>query len=309
MADPFGVRTREEFVDPTLATRATRDPLTLTRTPRIEPFEEVVADPVVEEAQVGSPLNTLYGVDSESFLTDDQRKLARMIQGKFDASANRRDRELARYGAPMLSSFTEDEALARAMAGAQALNYRPPEEATVDPYGLKRTGNTPFGGVKSTRTPTPTTKDTEPTDAQNNAQWQRILSGLTSLIPLLFGKDAFGNFLNKGALQWGKELLFGKDAPAISDQAFEQLVRTGGTNGPIQYNPITGMPMGPSGGYGGGSQFGDPYGPGSGYGNDVITPPVQDYWNDPGMWDSGYWYPDLGGSLFDGGDPFGIGGW
>lgn len=262
----------------------------------------------------GSPLNTLYGIDNESYLTDDQRKLARMIQGKFDASVNRRDRELARWGAPRLSSFAEDEALARAMSLARGLNYKEP--AVPDPYGqganiLRPGGTTGAAGTPRVQTPVaPTGKDT---GAATNAKWQRILAGLASIAPLLFGKDAYGQFLNKGLLGTIKEQIFGKGASAvISDAQLEQIVQQGGLPeaGGMAINPLTGLPIAPG-------AFVPPeiYGPESGFGQDVLQTPgftggtLQDWWTDPGAWDSGIWYPDLGGSLFDSGDPFGVGGW
>lgn len=281
-----------------------------------------VVDPVAAPvAFTGSPLNTLYGIDSESYLTDDQRKLARMIQGKFDASVNRRDRELARYNAPRLSSFAEDEALARAMSLARGLNYKEP--VVPDPYGqganIMRPGGTTAGGGGVPRVPAAAVKPTDE-GAAANAKWQRILAGLASLAPLLFGKDAYGQFLNKGLLGTVKEAIFGKGAAnAISDEQLEQIVQSGGLPGAggVVYNPITGMPMATYTDSG----TGLPYGPGSGFGQDVV--PTPDGYDNPlggdvtapsfdapgGFWDSGYYYPDLGGGAFDSFDPFGIGGY
>lgn len=235
----------------------------------------------------GSPLDTLYGVDSESYLTDDQRKLARQIQGKFDASLDSRDRELARYGAPRLSSFVEDEALARAMSLARGLNF--PTDAVTDatPGGLRSVDR---GGVPRVPATTPTPDNPPPVNPNNPATWQKILTGLTSLIPLLFGKDAYGNFLNKGAIQWVKDKFnetFGTSYNLTPEQ-IESLVTKGGlpTDGGLVYNPFTGQVVAPGTGaglpYGPGSNWGldtpqptldaDPWGADSGWGNDVIPP-------------------------------------
>lgn len=225
------------------------------------PAATTAATPAASVAPpVPNGLNTLYGVDSESYLTDDQRKLARSIQGQFDASANRRDRELARYGAPRLSSFAEDESLARAMALARGLNT-PADQPIIDPTtGLIR--NAPGGGGGGGAYPRlPTYPDlptpyspTGPTGAQTNAQWQRILSGLASIAPLLFGKDAYGNFLNKGLIGTIKDKLFGSSAPYVTDQSLENMVSSGAlpgygnAAGGYSVNPFTGQPMSMYGG-------------------------------------------------------------
>lgn len=268
------------------------------------------ATPAATEAKVGSPLNTLYGVDNESYLTDEQRKNMRIIQGKFDASLNRRDRALAQYGAPMLASSAEDEALARAIAGAQVLNYRPPD-TPVDTTSGPTSG---FGTVPNRALPTvprapgdsATPAAARPSGAATNAEWQRIMTGLTSIAPLLFGKDAWGNFINKGLFQTIKEAIFGKDAPSISDAQFESLVRGGlptdATGGYI-LNPITGMPMvaspnianvGTSTSVNTGS-----YGPDPEWG---YTPPTNTDWGDPGGIGN-YW--DWGGGDWGGGGGIG----
>lgn len=227
----------------------------------------------------GSPLNTLYGVDNESYLTEDQRKLMRQIQGKFDASLDRRDRELARYGAPQLSSFVEDEALARAIAGAQALNYRDPVTGEVTKpvlppwYGG---GGGSSGGGNLPRPSTVTPPERSPTGAQTNAEWQRIMTGLASVAPLLFGKNAWGEFMNKGLIQTAKEAIWGKDvAPSISDLQFEAVVR----------------------------QYGNPYGSTSGWGQDLLQPGTGVYAPPtlPG-WEGGDWGPIDTSNWWEGGD-------
>lgn len=256
----------------------------------------VAATPV----QVGSPLNTLYGIDSESYLTPDQQKLARMIQGKFDASANRRDRELARYGAPRLSSFVEDESLARAMAQAQGLNYRPPPDPFTGAPRQQTRLTQPFGN-NSPRVAPPTTRPTP--DTHNPAQWQRILSGLASVAPLLFGRDAFGQFVNRGLFGTIKDALFGKGASAaISDAQLEQIVQNGGMVDPgtgLSINPLTGLPTG---------LYTSPdfVGPPSDLANDLTIPTFDpgswaDWsWGNGGLsdWWSG-WTPASGGDILD----------
>lgn len=288
------------------------------------PVPTTSATPAASTEKVGSPLNTLYGVDSESYLTDDQRKLMRQIQGKFDASTNRRDRELARYGAPMLSSYAQDEAMARAIAAAQGLNYRPPEtpvkETTTLPPSRTPTLTPP-------RAPGDSATPNRNTGAQTNAEWQRILSGLMSIAPLLFGKDAYGQFMNKGLIQTVKEALFGKDAAYMPDASFEAIVKTGvlptDPSGQFILNPITGLPMiaNPNAvSTDTGSSYGDPYGPGSGWGEDV-WPTSTGGWEggdwgaptDTGGWEGGDWgVPDTsnwwdfsGGTGGDGVDLFG----
>lgn len=257
----------------------------------------------------GSPLNTLYGVDSESYLTPDQQNLARMIQGKFSASADRRDRELQRFGAPRLSSFAEDESLARAMAQAQGLNYRAPVDPLTGAPTRPSTRLGPLGNGVTGRGPIAAPPGA-PTNTHGPAQWQRILSGLASIAPLLFGKDAYGQFLNKGLLGTIKEKLFGPGASnAISDAQLEQAVSSGqlpgvgDAAGGYAFNPITGMPMTSYGGViqpGGGAvdNYESLYQGGNSAGNYApnFDPGSWSDWN----WGSGAgdltgWTPDLGG--------------
>ncbi len=242
---------------------------------RVDQFPGAITTPTA--GLPGSSLDTLYGINSGTYLTPEQRTLARQIQGKFDASVNSRDRALTQYGAPRLSSFMEDEALARAMSLAGGLNYRAPVPLTGLPN--TRAGGVPGGGTRYTPPPITTTPTGPSSGAQNNAQWQRILSGLASIVPLLFGKDAYGQFLNKGLIQSVKETLFGPGSQ-ISDQQLQQVITQGGlpSEGPITYNPITGEPMviNPNFTPGG---LGDPWGPGSGWGLDVPQP--ADWWTAP----------------------------
>lgn len=163
----------------------------------------------------GSSLDTLYGINAGTYLTADQRKLAQQIQGKFDASMDSRDRALAQYGAPRLSSYAEDEALARAMSLAQGLNYRP--TGPTGPAGGVRTqtGALPKGGVPYVPPTVPPPGAPSNTGAQNAASWQRILTGLVSIAPLLFGRDAYGQFINKGLFPSIKEAY----AKAVGDPA------------------------------------------------------------------------------------------
>lgn len=271
-------------------------------------------------------MDTLYGVDSESYLTDEQKKLARQIQGKFDASLHTRDRQLAQYGAPKLSSFVEDEALARAMSLARGLNY----EAPINPITGQPLRNASGGGGGGGRgdggggyyrpptNPNAPRNPADPRGTSTNSQWSRILSGLSSIVPLLFGKDAYGNLLNKGLVRSVTDYLFGKDAN-VSPEALERIIASGaggGADGPVTYNPITGQPMSinenwtPGGlgdPYGAGSNWGgvetptDFYGPDSNWGG-VDTP--TDPWIEPG-WDANWWDTFGGGSGGDYVDLFG----
>lgn len=172
----------------------------------------------------GSPLKTLYGVDSESYLTDDQRKLARQIQGKFDQSAGFRDRELNRYGAPRLASFTEDEALARAMSLARGLNTPETTDTTLTPPPIRQ------GNVPTPRPPaaTPPPPPTVPRDRY--AEWAKVLTGLTSIAGLLFGRDGFGNFINKGAIKSVMDWYKGITGTDASPEQMQQMI--GGGNVP-----------------------------------------------------------------------------
>lgn len=287
-----------------------------------------MADPaaaLVEESLSGfNPESINYGVDGESYLTEEQRKLARQIQGKFDASLNRRDRELARYNAPRLSSFVEDEALARAMALARGLNM------ADDPYG---TGiNQGSGGGRATgggggsggggRYPYDGTPTYRPTggggsQAQTPNKWASIMSGLTSIAPLLFGKDAYGRFMNEGAI---KSVMGMLGMGGIQPMQFEQMVY----NAPemLQMGPDVdfGTPAWEGGDWGGYSPGFDPTafeapasgwegGDWGGYGFDAPDPWAgydqgwDTYdgfsWGEGADWD---W-----GSSFE--DPFAIGGW
>jgi hypothetical protein len=214
-----------------------------------------VVDPAIPTGLPGSPLNTLYGVDSESYLTEDQKKLARQIQGKFDASLNSRDRALQQYGAPRLSSFVEDEALARAMSLARGLNF-PTDALTEDlttPGGVRAAAAPRVAAPRPAPGPPPAAPG--PPSPSTFARAQQILAGLASIIPLLFGKDAYGNFLNKGAIGWLKEQLF--PGTQLSDEALEKIVNAQGlpTNGGVDaFNTAAG------------TNWSDAYGPGSNWG-------------------------------------------
>lgn len=236
-------------------------------------------------------LNTLYGVDSESYLTDDQRKLARQIQGQFDASANRRDRELARYGAPMLSSFAEDESLARAMSLARGLNTG--QQTVVDPItGQARvpSGGGGGGGGGATprlpilRDPTMPVPKMPPPGLANKPNWQQIMTGLASLAPILFGRDAYGEFINKGVFPWLKEKLFGPgNGTNMSDEQLERLLDSQGANN--SWDILPDAVNGPQGSV------------------SVSSPLMQ------GSYDEmGYWTPS-GGYDYSSSDPFGVGGY
>jgi hypothetical protein len=262
------------------------------------------ATPAATTGSPGSPLNTLYGVSNDSFLTDDQRKLARQIQGKFDASLDQRDRELQRYSAPRLSSFAEDEALARAIAEARGLNYRAPVDAFGNPTGAGRAAGGGGGGgngglpripgASALRDPTAP----RPTAPQSSAaKWQSILSGLSSIAPLLFGKDAYGNFLNKGVAGWLKDQyneLFPGNGTNMSDAQLDMLLNSQGANGSWDVLPD---PVSSAGDFwGAGANGPDPgfstpdfYGPDSGWGNDI--------WSAADPWAG--WTPDSGGDIID----------
>jgi len=266
------------------------------------------ATPTTPTGLPGSPLDPVWGVDSESYLTDEQRKLMRQIQGKFDASMQRRDRELARWGAPMLSSYVNDEALARAIAAAQGLNYRedvPPEELTLPPWYNQPSGS---GGAPRLPTTTGGAPRAAP-DTNEFAKWQQILGGLTSLAPILFGKNAWGEFINKGLLQTAKNWIFGENAPYISDYTFENIVKTGAlptdATGNIVFNPITGLPLmiNPDSGSGSSVDYGDPWGPDSGWGQDVVSGGWEG--GDWGVPDTSSWWDFSGGTGGDYVDLFG----
>ena len=279
--------------------------------------------PSVVPAGTASPLNTLYGVDSESYLTDDQRKMSRMIQNQFDASTNRRDRELSRYGAPRLSSFSQDEAMARAIAMAQGLNYKEP--VAPMPGGRDRGdrsgrgdgdgGGRGRGGVRDNRddgyggnpryprdpsTPRPNSPSTA-------ARWQQIATGLMSAAPLLFGKDGWKDIMNKGLFGSIKDALFGKNS-AASDADVEAVVREYGggsstylsSNGGDSYYTEGGD--GWEGGDWGGTGL---YGDGGWEGGDWGATDSGDWW-EGGDWGGGVdWWDFAGGSGGDYVDLFG----
>jgi hypothetical protein len=269
--------------------------------------------PAVPKA--GAGLDTIYGIDSESYLTDDQRKLARMIQGKFDASGNRRDRELARWGSPALAGDVRDEALARAMSLASGLNAPVPVTQGIHEGGNGSSNVRPLntGGTNQITPLIPKPTDTaEKAGPSTYAQMQQILSGISSLVPLLFGKDAYGNFMNKGALQWLKEKLFGADAASmITDESLQRIVETGAipTIPGMTLNPITGMPMAVTGNMG--DTSGLPYGAGSGWGDDLLqtgtvdTGSYTDWWDDPASLDG--WWNTIDPGTFDYGNEWDFG--
>lgn len=298
--DPYGaapgvfptIPVRPVGSGPTSLLRTVGDPgLINTRDTNAFPGAPVV-DPGAPTGLPGSPLNTLYGVDSESYLTEEQKKLSRQIQGKFDASMNSRDRALQQYGAPRLASFAEDEALARAMSLARGLNF--PTDVPGKVPELVRSAS-PISAPRPNPGPT-TPAETAKTGPSTFAKAQQIIAGLASLVPLLFGRDAYGQLLNKGLIQSVKESIFGKDiAPSISDAALEKMVASGGmpTNGPIAYNPVTGEPMGFNANWSPGG-LGDPYGPSANWGQTAPDASLNvggDWWSNPvdtsGWWDTG----------------------
>jgi hypothetical protein len=228
--------------------------------PYQQPTNMTVAAPVTPAgpaAFAGSPLNTLYGIDSESYLTEDQRKLARMIQGKFDASLNRRDRELAQYGAPQLSSFAEDEALARAMSLARGLNI-PVRDALgmVQGSGPASRGGSGSGGGGAgggsarapaltaprqsalQRNPTSAAAKTTPPGATQSqfAKWQQLLGGLSSVLPLLLGRNAMGAIEKQGIFGWLKNQWnetfpeAASNGTSMSDEMLDKLLDSQGAN-------------------------------------------------------------------------------
>jgi len=289
--------------------------------PPVAPVVPPVA-PVVP-AGTASPLNTLYGVDSESFLTDDQRKMSRMIQNQFDASTNRRDRELSRYGAPRLSSFSQDEAMARAIAMAQGLNYKEPvaplpggrDRGDRSGRGDGDGGGRGRGGVRDNRddgyggnpryprdpnTPRPNSPSTA-------ARWQQIATGLMSAAPLLFGKAGWASIMDKGLFTSIKDAIFGPGAN-VSPAQLEAVVRDFGgstdtylsSNGGDQYYTEGGdwTPTGDSGilnadGWGGGD-----WGGGGDWweGGDWGATDSGDWWEGGDWGGGGDWWDFAGGS-------------
>ena len=273
-------------------------------------------------AFAGSSMDTLYGIDSESFLTDDQKKLARMIQWKFYTTRRPPRSKLVPYTALFLSGALWDEALARAMSLARGLNYGAPDALGNPVGGASRGGGGSGGGygggggsaarpggsgtTSVPRYPTITTPKTPAAPAQKGTDWSKIMSGLSSIAPLLFGKDAWGNFLNKGLIGSIKDQLFGPAGSMIDDRVLENMITSGALPdaGGFAVHPITGMPLGVAPGYEYPNSYA--YGPESGWGLDVV--PGGGYGGDGGgYWgEDGYWYPNTAGGIDD---PYGIGGW
>jgi hypothetical protein len=199
-------------------------------------------------AYPGSAGNILYGIDSESYLTPEQRKLARMIQGKFDASADSRDIALQRYGAPRLSSFAEDESLARAMSLARGLNTMPelvgpgrgtPTPVTrfttpVDNSSINKRYPTPPPVVKPPGTSTTPEKKDPPTD------WMKLLQGLAAIYPLIFGKEALLDIMKTGAWPVLRDWMVQKykeiTGQVISSSDMETMLKTNYAGGPAGYD-------------------------------------------------------------------------
>jgi len=115
-------------VAPFQDTRTTQQsPFSLTPTTRrINAFP--VAPPPNVFGGTSSPSSTEinYGFGNDQFLTDKQQQISDSVQHAFAQSLAQRDREMQRYQMPQLSSFHEDEALARAIATANLAN-RPPD--------------------------------------------------------------------------------------------------------------------------------------------------------------------------------------
>ena len=199
-----------------------------------------------------SPTSTqiTYGFGNDQFLTSSQQKIADSVQHAFSQSLAQRDREMQRYQMPQLASFEEDEALARAIATANLANQQ------TNPYGITTGGRGGGGGGRGGggggggggyRLPAgynPYGMARPPIGPDAGKSWQSLLSGASSLLPLIFGKDAFGNFMNKGVVGWIKDQ-FGNNIPvdASGQPVFDQATVYGANSGWGQdiYNPSTGI--------------------------------------------------------------------
>lgn len=243
MATPFDVVQQRGYVPPA----------------PVSGYPMPIAPVATTPATTTSPASTeiTYGYGNDQFLTDSQQRLADSVRHAFDVSLAQRDRDLLRYGLPQLSSNYEDEALARAIATANLANR------STNPYNISlprgigggggggggggRGGSLanpfPYGYNPYLRTPTP----------DPGRSWQSFLSGATSLLPLLFGKNGMNNLFNKGIVGIARDM-FGN--PVAIDQNGQPIDMTpGGSptgsyaygmdqayNTPMDPNFMTGLP-------------------------------------------------------------------
>ena len=246
-------RTKPLVREPTVASDYTPSPAfqSYLTNRRVPAGVTAVAPPATVAATDPTSTQITYGFGNDQFLTSSQQKIADSVAHAFDQSLAQRDREMQRYQMPQLSSFQEDEALARAIATANLANQQ------TNPYGITTGGGSRGGGGGGRggggggggggyRLPAgynPYGLARPPIGPDPGKSWQQFLSGAMGLAPLLFGKNAMNDLMNKGLFGWVRDA-FGNPVPVDSNGQ------------PINLSPSS------------------VYGPNSGWGQDIYNPGV-----------------------------------
>lgn len=167
----------------------------------------------------------LYGLNNFSSLGGWQQGVARSIQEAFANSMAQRDRQMGRYPAlretmqtspNLAASFYNDAALQQATTTASLLNQDQQLRDMID-----AANRTPHGF------------------AENLSAYLPLLGSAANLVPLLFGRQAGSDLLNKGligtAVQWftgpdGKQYPIGADGKVLGVTGTSTMGGQGPTN-------------------------------------------------------------------------------
>lgn len=163
------------------------------------------AAPSLAETLKPSSTEITYGFGSEPFLTDKQQQISDSVQHSFANSLAQRDRDLQRYQMPQLASFTEDEALARAIATANLANQ------PANPYGIPTSRGGGGGGGRGGGGggySAPRTAATAAPRAAASTPWYSYLApamqGIAAVAPWLLGRDTLDQIAKQGVFGWLK---------------------------------------------------------------------------------------------------------
>lgn len=143
-------------------------------------------------------LGFAYGMGDERYLTNAQRALGKKVDAAFQNSMAQKEREMARYNLPQLSSMTEDEALARAQSLALMANT---QGATGPLPATARAGGGGGGGGGALRPSalTPGSSARAP-GATPGTSLGSFMQGLGALLPWILGTDTMNGFMKQGLI-------------------------------------------------------------------------------------------------------------
>jgi hypothetical protein len=205
-------------------------------TPAFDPTLYGADSPLAKRSSVSSAITAVPGTDMTNpdptstevtygfgsggaGLTAAQQKVSDSVQNSFANSLAQRDRDLQRYQMPQLSSFTEDEALQRAIATANLANQQ------TNPLGItggggggggrSGGGGGGFGGGGGAGAGVPRTSTVAAPHPSWIAKAGQLLDGVLKWGPLMLGKDTMDALMKKGIFGFAKDgfnHLFAQDA-------------------------------------------------------------------------------------------------